>query len=283
MVKYQIMSLLPKNLQSYVLGKLSRMPLPPPIAPAVNKALVSCLNIDLSDAEKPIGAFNSFEDLFTRALKPGARPVLGEICSPCDSNLRQFLPIQEGQLLQAKGLSYSIDDLLCLGDKEKSAFKPAWYGSFYLAPYHYHRVHAPFSGQLHSIRYVPGELWPVNETFVNLVPKLFCRNERVVFEMEHPSGGKAYVVMVGALHVGRIKVKEIDEFVSNDFSRQIRGAKTRVFSFSPSRDVKVGDEIGTFMLGSSVITVFDDVFAKNFAFKKVSKSVPRKCGDSLLV
>ncbi len=283
MVKYQLVSLLPKNLQSYILGKLSRLNWPASMAPTLNKAVAKYLAIDLSDAEKNVGDYRSFEELFTRSLKPDARKVSGEICSPCDSNLRQSLPVDRGELLQAKGIHYSIDDLLCLGEKEKREFKPAWYGSFYLAPHHYHRVHAPFSGALHSVRYVPGELWPVNETFVKIVPKLFCRNERVVFELSHKNGGKAYLVMVGALHVGRIKVKEIDTFVTNAFVRQLRPAKTRAFSFSPPRDIEVGDELGTFMLGSSVIVVFDEVFTKNFGFKRVSKSVPVQCGDSLLI
>lgn len=283
MVKYQVLSLLPKNLQSYLVGKLSRVTLPSSVAPAVNKALVSCFKIDLSDSEKQLEEFRSFEDLFTRSLKPDARQILGEVCSPCDSALRHSLPVDRGQLIQAKGLHYSVDELLCLSDAEKKEFNPAWYCSFYLAPHNYHRVHSPFKAQLHSARYVPGELWPVNESFVKIVPRLFCRNERVVFELSHASGGKAYLVMVGALHVGRIQIKGVDTFVSNDFSRQVRPSKTRVFSFSPHRDVQAGDELGTFMLGSSVILVFDDVLARNFQFKRVSKAHVVKLGDSLLV
>lgn len=283
MVKYQLLSLLPKNLQSYLVGGLSRLNWPSSLAPTMNKALAKALNIDLSDAEKTVADYRSLEELFTRTLKPDARKVVGEVCAPCDSNLRLSLPVEHGQLLQAKGLHYSIDDLLCLNEAEKKEFNPAWYCSFYLAPHHYHRVHSPFKGQLHSARYVPGELWPVNEAFVNIVPRLFCRNERVVFELTHSSGGKAYLVMVGALHVGRIQIKNVESFVSNDWGRQVRPSKTRVFSFSPHREIVAGDELGTFMLGSSVILVFDDILAKTFSFKKVSKPLAMKVGESLLV
>jgi len=283
MMKYQLLSLLPKNLQSYLVGSLSRVTWPSKLAPAINKAAVKCLKIDLSDSEKDIADFHSLEELFTRTLKADARKVLGEMCAPCDSNLRQSLPVENGQVLQAKGIHYSIDDLLCLNESEKKEFHPSWYCSFYLAPHHYHRVHAPFKGQLQSARYVPGELWPVNETFVNIVPRLFCRNERVVFELAHESGGKAYLVMVGALHVGRIQIKDVDSFVSNDWGRQLHSSKTRVFSFSPHREIVAGDELGTFMLGSSVILVFDEILAKTFQFQRVSHPIAVKVGESLLV
>jgi phosphatidylserine decarboxylase len=249
----------------------------------MNRALVKGLKIDLSDSEKQVEDFHSLEDLFTRALKPEARKILGEVCSPCDSLLRQSLPVDRGQLLQAKGLQYSVDDLLCLNENEKKEFNPAWYCSFYLAPHNYHRVHAPFKAQLSSARYVPGELWPVNDVFSKIVPRLFCRNERVVFELKHESGGTAYLVMVGALHVGRIQIKGVDTFVSNDFTRQLKPSKTRVFSFSPCREILPGDELGTFMLGSSVVLVFDKTLTDHFELKKVSKPVEVKLGDSLLV
>ena len=282
-MKYQVLSLLPKNLESYVLGKLSRISWPMGVAPAMIKTLARLLNIDLSDAERGVEEYASLEDLFTRTLKPGARTMQGEIWSPCDSNLRQSLPVDRGQLLQAKGLFYSVDDLLCLSEAEKKDFHPAWYSSFYLAPYHYHRVHTPFAGKLHSAKYVPGELWPVNETFVKLVPRLFCRNERVVFELSHQGGGRAYLVMVGALHVGRIRIKDVDSFCSNDFSGQLRQRKNRTFSFSPHRDLSPGDELGTFMLGSTVILVLDEVLAKKFQLKRVNKTTGIRLGESLLV
>lgn len=283
MVKYQLFSLLPKNLQSYLVGGLSRLSWPSSIAPTMNKTLARVLNIDLSDAEKTVEDYRSLEELFTRTLKPDARKILGEVCAPCDSALRQSLPVEQGQLLQAKGLHYTVDDLLVLSEVEKKEFKPAWFCSFYLAPHNYHRVHAPFAGHLHSARYVPGELWPVNETFVNIVPRLFSRNERVVFELTHTGGGRAFLVMVGALHVGRIQIKDVESFVSNDLNRQLRSSKTRMFSFSPPREIVAGDELGTFMLGSSVILVFDELFAKTFSLRKVSKPHAIKLGESLLI
>ncbi len=283
MIKYQLLSLLPKNFQSYCIGSLSRMNWPTSLSPAICKILAKSLKIDLSDAEKSVDQYRSLEDLFTRALKAGARSIQGDMVAPCDSSLRQSLPVESGQLLQAKGLYYNVDELLCLNESEKKDFQPSWFCSFYLAPHNYHRVHSPFKGQLCSARYVPGELWPVNESFVNIVPRLFSRNERVVFELAHANGGKAYLVMVGALHVGRIQINGVDSFQSNDLDRQFRNAKPRVFSFSPYREIEAGDELGTFMLGSSVILVFDETFAKSFRFKKVSKPLATKMGDSLLV
>lgn len=282
MVDYRFLQLLPKNIESYLAGKLSQLRKPVRLVKACNKALVKRFNIDLSDAEKSLEEYDSFEELFSRALKPGARPIKGELCAPSDSILRQSLPVEKGQIIQAKGLKYSVDELLGLSGKNSSDFKPAWYCSFYLAPHNYHRVHAPFSGQMPAARYIPGELWPVNERFVKIVPRLFSRNERVVFELLHPKGGKAFLVMVGALNVGRIKINGVDSFVSNNFERQFKRTRDRLFSFSPSREVHVGDELGTFMLGSSVVLVFDEVFTKNFNFKKITKPTPTRVGDVLV-
>ncbi len=282
MVDYRILKLLPKNIESYIAGKVSQLRKPTSFVRACNKVLVKRFNIDLSDAEKSLEEYQSFEELFSRALKPGARPIKGALCAPCDSILRQSLPVERGQIIQAKGLRYSVEDLLGLSGQNTSDFKPAWYCSFYLAPHNYHRVHAPFSGQMPSARYIPGELWPVNEHFVKVVPRLFCRNERVVFELLHPQGGKAFLVMVGALNVGRIKIKGVDSFVSNNLERQFKRTKDRLFSFSPNREVTVGDELGTFMLGSSVILVFDENFTRNFKFKKITKPSSTRVGDVLL-
>lgn len=282
MVRYRVLSLIPKNLQSYLVGKLSRIKWPLGLAPKINGALAKYLNIDLSDSKKSLEQFHSFEDLFTRELKEKAREIEGPICSPCDSILRHLLPIKQGQMIQAKGLNYSVEDLLSLSEVEKESFNLSWYGSFYLAPHNYHRVHTPFSGSMLSARYIPGQLWPVNDAFVNIVPRLFCRNERVVFELEYEGGGRAYLVMVGALHVGRIQIKGVDTFVSNSLDRQLNTNMARTFSFSPPRELQIGDELGTFMLGSTVILVFDDKLAGLFNFSKITQAVKIALGESLL-
>lgn len=279
---YPLFYLMPKNLESYVLGKASRLAWPRSLTRALNAFLVKLLKIDMSDAERPVEDYASFEDLFTRSLKKGARPIQGDLCAPCDSYLRYSQPVDRGQAIQAKGLYYSVNDLLFAGGTVDKSFRPSWLCTFYLAPHHYHRVHVPFSGFLHSVLYVPGELWPVNEPFAKVVPRLYCRNERVVFELVHQDGGKAFLVMVGALHVGRMKVNAVNFFETNKLSRQLSFGHPKTFPFSQPRKVSVGDELGMFMLGSSVIMVFDDVLAKRFSFHRISQARPIKMGEKIV-
>ncbi|MBI2603619.1 MAG: phosphatidylserine decarboxylase [Deltaproteobacteria bacterium] len=281
-MRYPLLSLLPKNLESYVLGKASRLAWPRAFTRVMNAALVKLLKIDMSEAAKRLDDYPSFEDLFTRALKEGARPIQGDLCSPCDSILRYSQPIDRGQGIQAKGLYYPVNELLFAGGPVDKTFRPSWLCSFYLAPHHYHRVHAPFSGFLHSVRYVPGELWPVNDTFVKVVPRLFCRNERVVFELTQKDGGKAYLVMVGALNVGRMKVNAVNFFETNNLSRQFSNRGPKNFPFAHPRNMEIGEELGMFMLGSSVIIVFDDILSKRFPFKRISQGLPIKMGEKLI-
>lgn len=280
MLHYSLLYLVPKNLESYCLGKISRTQLPNWSRSAVNQLVVKALGIDMSEAAKPLSAYTTIEDLFTRGLAADARPISEPFCSPCDGILRYSQLVDRGQGIQAKGLHYSINSLLFDKRDSPPPFDAHWNVSLYLAPHHYHRVHAPFSGKLLSIHYVPGELWPVNEPFVRQIPRLYCRNERVVLELEHESGGRGFLVMVGALNVGRIRVKGFPTFATNSavFAQKAK-PKTRVLR--SSHKVKIGDELATFALGSSVVMVLDQRLTKLFALKRITESQEIRMGNAL--
>jgi phosphatidylserine decarboxylase len=276
-----VFHLLPKNLISYAVGSLVRMRLPQPVSTWVNRAFASAFRLDMSEAEHGLGHYATIEDVFTRTLKPGARPVAPPVCSPADGILARSLPADDGTAVQAKGLTYSLAELV-FGDTPRPADPPelAWYQTVYLAPHNYHRVHAPFSGTVDALRYLPGDLWPVNVPFVMRIPRLFCRNERLVFDFALVTGGRAYVVMVGALNVGRMVTPLLPDLVTNATARQ-SGASASTHRFPTPRPVSIGDELGTFMLGSTVIIAYDKAALAGFTLAQATESRPILMGQSL--
>lgn len=206
--------------------------------------------IDISEAAlagtEDYPTFNAF---FTRALKDGARPIDASehsIVAPADGTLMEFGTIADGTLLQAKGLGYTIDELLGEDGTDIAPFLGGTFATVYLAPRDYHRVHAPVTGHLTRSRYIPGRRFAVNESTARVVDRLFCRNERVVCRLEGEFGHAA-VVLVGALNVSSISTARLGEIASG---RARRWEETEPIAYTR------GEEIGRFNLGSTVIVVF---------------------------
>jgi phosphatidylserine decarboxylase len=153
--------------------------------------------VDLREASQgDLDAYDSFNDFFTRALKPGARPAAGDetvVVSPVDGRLTEYGMLREGRLIQAKGLSYALAELVGEGPIDARRFENGAYATIYLAPHDYHRVHMPVAGRLTAVRYVPGRRFSVNEATSCGIRNLFCRNERVVcwFETSAADAGRA--------------------------------------------------------------------------------------------
>jgi phosphatidylserine decarboxylase len=177
-------------------------------------------------------------------------------------------------------LDYDLRELILGDEPGHDDLDLAWYQTVYLAPHNYHRVHAPFSGAVTRIAHRPGELWPVNTTFVRRVPRLFARNERLVFEFKLDSGGRAFVVMVGAFNVGRMVTPLAPDLVTNSRTRQLR-PKVADCRFDVAKTVLIGDEIGTFMLGSTVVVVFDRAALAGFKLIEAQDNRPVLVGQSL--
>ena len=243
--------LFPKNLLSYLTGALVRLRLPEILAKRTNEAFVRFFSIDMNEAEKPLEQYKTIEDVFTRKLKAGLRTAEETLySSPCDGVLTTNEEIQnQEQAFEIKNISYSVPTLV-----QERPLSPSWISVFYLAPHNYHRVHAPFSGKVHWIKHIPGYLWPVNPSFLKYLPTLFNKNERLVFKVEVSQNSFAYIIMVGAFNVGRMTTPLAKELITNN-SHAAKGFKT--IALNPPTEIKKGDEIGTFMLGSTVILVFD--------------------------
>jgi len=217
------------------------------------RRFVRLFDVDTSDAALPVPAgFETFNDFFTRELAAGARPVDPDpavLVSPADGTVSQAGRLVDDTMLQAKGCSYRVDDLL-LTDLETAAhFAGGAYATIYLAPYNYHRVHAPFTGELRAIHYIPGELFSVNAATAAVIPGLFHRNERLVMHFE-AGFGPAAVILVGAVNVGSI---------STPWTGEIRPRRKGVVDVLPiavdAARVGKGDLLGWFNMGSTVIVL----------------------------
>lgn len=207
--------------------------------------------IDLKEAEfERYQNYASFNHFFTRALKRGARPLPTEpqaFVSPVDGTVSQFGEIRDGRLLQAKGHTYSLLDLLG-GETELAAkFAGGRFCTIYLAPYNYHRIHMPITGSLTNWSYVPGRLFSVNAATARALPNLFARNERLnaIFDTD---AGPIGLAMIGALFVGSMETV----WAGRVTPPHLRGAP---FHYSPMDRVTLGrgDEMGRFNMGSTVI------------------------------
>ena len=201
--------------------------------------------VDLGEAEREsLDDYRSFNDFFTRRLKPGARPVAEDeraVVSPADGYLSQFGVVEDGRLLQAKGHRFSAAALLSDAELARR-YKNGTYVTVYLAPRDYHRVHAPAAGRLARTIEVPGRLFPVNEGSQASILGLFCRNERLVCDFDTYA-----LVLVGALMVASIEVAWPDGPQSPYGMRLVR----RV-----GKHFGRAEEVGRFLLGSTVVALF---------------------------
>ena len=223
---------------------------------ALIRMFVRVFNPDMKDAvETEPTAYASFNEFFTRALRPGTRPVDMDphaIVSPVDGTVSEAGELTADRLVQAKGHEYTLRALLAGNSAWERTFAGGTFATIYLAPYNYHRIHMPLAGELRESFYVPGRLFSVNRTTAQLVPGLFSRNERVFCGFD--SGGVPWAnILVGALNVGSMatvwhgdvtprKVREVTSLPVDDL-------------FAPARFAK-GDEMARFNMGSTVILLF---------------------------
>ncbi|MDB5843560.1 MAG: phosphatidylserine decarboxylase [Polaromonas sp.] len=204
-----------------------------------------------------IASYLTFNDFFTRALKPGARPLAqADLVCPVDGAISQFGAIAHDQLIQAKGHQYSTTAMVG-GDAALAAqYQNGHFATIYLSPKDYHRIHMPCDGRLSRMIYVPGDLFSVNPVTARGVPGLFARNERVVCVFES-ARGPFVLALVGATIVGSMAT------VWHGVVNPPRGKVVREWRYPASPDqpeasifLKQGEEMGRFLLGSTVVLLF---------------------------
>ena len=261
----QAQRIVPQQKLSRVVGKVAASE-NPIVKNIVIQAFKAQYGIDMSIAEQSNALkFKSFNEFFTRSLKSGARQIdanANSIISPADGAISQLGKIDDGDIFQAKGQSFSVEKLI--GDPQLAApFKNGEFATVYLSPKDYHRVHMPFAGTLTETLYIPGELFSVNQTTAENIPGLFARNERMVCLFDTDVGRMA-VVLVGAMIVAGIetvatgKVKPTGRLELNHHNLAL--AK--------------GDELGRFYLGSTAVVLFEpNKMAWNTSFRANSTVV----------
>lgn len=245
------LALLPKKSLSHLAGWMASRSLPSSMNQALIRRFAEHYQINLEEAEKPLGEYQSLQDFFTRRLKEEARPLAETpLVHPADAVITKNGEIEGKHLMQAKGLSYSVDGLL-VDPYATDLCKGGYYLTYYLAPKDYHRVHSPCQGLVEAVTWVPGKLWPVNSWSVGKVPELFVVNERVVVRLK-TEAGPLWLVMVGATNVGSIRLSFLPEFRSN--RGRIKDPVNLDLGGEPIQ-LEKGQELGLFELGSTVILV----------------------------
>ncbi|OEZ84249.1 phosphatidylserine decarboxylase proenzyme [Janthinobacterium sp. HH104] len=209
-------------------------------------------NVNMDEALDPdITHYTSFNDFFTRALRPDARPLAqADYICPVDGRISQFGTIDKDQIFQAKGHNFSTTALVG-GDASLAAqFEHGSFANLYLSPRDYHRIHMPCDGRLTRMIYVPGELFSVNPTTARGIPGLFARNERVVCVFD-TANGPFVMTLVGATIVGSMAT------VWHGVVNPPRTGDIRDWSYANDNVVlKQGEELGRFLLGSTVVMLF---------------------------
>ncbi len=246
----------PQGMASRLVGAAARIPIPRPLRRPMLGGFVRATGIRMDEAARPVEAFGSFDELFTRALRPGLRtwePGPGIVASPVDGVIGEVGVVTDGRLVQAKGRHYTVGALLADED-QAPRFEGGLFITIYLSPRHYHRIHTPVAGHVVSARHVPGRLFPVHPAAVTEVAHLFARNERLVCSIDSDVGGVA-LVAVGAMNVGRISATFDPEWAGgpNAGVTNRRGAGLTERRYPDPPEVSTGDELMAFHLGSTVV------------------------------
>ena len=261
----QAQRVVPQHQLSRVVGKLAASE-NPIVKNTVIQAFKAQYGIDMSIAEQGDALkYKSFNEFFTRSLKEGVREIdanPNSVVSPADGAISQLGKIEDGDIFQAKGQSFSVEKLIA-DPQLAEPFKNGQFATVYLSPKDYHRVHMPFAGTLTETLYVPGELFSVNQTTAENIPGLFARNERMVCLFDTELGRMA-VVLVGAMIVAGIetvatgKVKPTGRLELNQHNLFL----------------EKGAELGRFYLGSTAVILFEqDKMQWDAAFKANSTVV----------
>ncbi len=231
---------------------------PKSIQNKINLTYAQFFGINLNETEFPYYDYNSLGDFFIRRLKVGVRPIGNSpLIHPCDSRITEKGKITKAQLIQAKGILYSLENFTQIEDcREK--YDQGYFLTYYLSPKDYHRVHSPVDGMITQIKYCTGDLWPVNDWSIQNIPQVYEQNERIYVELA-TEYGPVGVIFVGATNVGSISVP-FDTIRGNSPLPPLCGTDTRSptsRTYESPITVSKGERIGTFHLGSTVVLLFE--------------------------
>ncbi len=245
-VNFLLTNRIPRRWLTLFMGRFSKIE--HPAVRALSIAVWKLFVDDLRLHEAKKARFDSLHDCFIRELKPGSRIVDADpltVTSPCDAVIGEFGEVCGLEAIQAKGFPYSIADLL--GARQNAErFRDGRFLTLRIKSSMYHRFHAPWDGRIDDVLYISGDTWNVNPIALKTVERLFCKNERAVFDLQ-PASGTAAVTMVAvaAILVASIRIHGVNEALNLRY----RGGNT----ISCDLDFRKGDEIGYFEHGSTIV------------------------------
>lgn len=244
------------NFFSIIFGKVASLSFPSFLQKRINKLFVNFFHIDLSHFRK-VDEYHSLQNLFVRDLQK-QRVFSNDnsiLISPTDAKIAQFGILNKDTILQIKGLSYDLYTFLTEKAKKDYAQKTenGIFINFYLSPQDYHHFHAPCNFQIQKIIHVPGTLFPVKRSSLEKRKNLYIRNERVILECQTEKQTVFYFVAIGACCVGKIEIAKEPRLQTNILSNR----NTTVFSYATPLEIKKGENLGHFEMGSSVVLLFE--------------------------
>ncbi|OGO90240.1 MAG: phosphatidylserine decarboxylase [Coxiella sp. RIFCSPHIGHO2_12_FULL_44_14] len=244
---------LPEHWLSRILGKLASGNYGVATQCAIKK-FSSYYKVDMTDAVRSeFNQYKSFNDFFTRTLKPEARPISKDpatLSCPVDGKIFNVGKLEKDIHLEAKKTRFTLSALLGGDTNLAEQFTGGNYATLYLSPKDYHRIHMPLTGSLEKMIYIPGRLFPVKPKVVEKTPHLFARNERVICLFETKMGRMA-IILVGAMIVGSIKTTWHGIVKADDLSQPT------IWTYENNEiTLRRGEEMGAFLLGSTVILLF---------------------------
>lgn len=240
-----------KKAFSALFGRIAERRLPHRFLERIIHSFTDSFHIDLTEYEYDSKTVSTFNEFFTRKLKPGARIFSGTVCSPADGFVSSIGAMQHMQLLQIKGKSYLLNELI----QGQPSFLEGTYLGIYLSLGDYHRVHLPFDATIGSIKRIPGTLYSLSKKTLDEVDKVYCRNERVVLE-GLSALGRFYLIMVGAIVVGKIELNPACQL---------------------NTPLRQGMELGYFKMGSSVLLILESDIRMNISLDKHLKTGESLC------
>ncbi|ANG65991.1 phosphatidylserine decarboxylase [Chlamydia gallinacea] len=189
-------------------------------------------NICTEELKKPLSEYSSFNDFFTRELRPTARSIAPgkDVCiMPSDGFYLVYPNVAEFGEFVVKSKRFSLPKLL----RDDALVKKYDAGSMVfsrLALFNYHRFHFPADCIPGKARCINGYLFSVHPIAMKDNFIFFCENKRMITELRTELFGDVLYLEVGALSVGSI-----------------------VQTFIPGKQYFKGDEKGFFEFGGSTI------------------------------
>lgn len=268
-----VFNIIPKSLVSRLFGYIARLELPHFFLNLIITWYSRKFKVK-TEYITPPGGFKNFDDFFTRRLRDGIHATSWNkkiAVSPVDARIDQYGDILESTIVQAKGLTYTLPDLIPADTSKK--FKNGKFITLYLSPGDYHRIHSPVSGTITGYFNIPGKLFTVQDYMVKGLEGLFVKNERIITYIQSDSGIVA-ICKIGALNVGRISLSYCDLITNKLFRRR----QEFFFHENDRVPVKACEEIGVFHMGSTVILLFQK---NTITFKNFKPGDKIRMGDSI--